>query len=143
MYRPSLVGGGDSSALYARTIGYPSAPPRTTPCGESSEGRLTGFGNKFPQFRSSRQEHSASSRRYRESNPMITTAASLALGLAFLLAGGINVWLVLEAWARVKSANASSRMLSLHRIGGYVFIGLFSVMAYFMVARLRNGGADT
>jgi hypothetical protein len=31
----------------------------------------------------------------------------------------------------------------LHRIGGYLFIGLFCVMAYFMVARLRNGGGDT
>jgi ferredoxin-NADP reductase/mono/diheme cytochrome c family protein len=74
---------------------------------------------------------------------MLTTSASIALGLAFIVLGGINVWLVLEAWARVKAANGSSRMLALHRIGGYLFIGLFFVMAYFMVARLRNGGADS
>jgi ferredoxin-NADP reductase len=74
---------------------------------------------------------------------MLTTSASLALGFAFLLLGGVNVWLVLEAWSRVKAKNASSRMLALHRIGGYLFIALFCVMAYFMIARLRSGGADT
>src|SRR3974390_3438010 len=74
---------------------------------------------------------------------MLTTSASIAVGLAFIVLGGINVWLVLEAWARVKAANASSGMLALHRIGGYLFIGLFFVMAYFMVARIRNGGADS
>jgi ferredoxin-NADP reductase len=73
---------------------------------------------------------------------MLTTSASIALGLAFVLLGGINVWLVLEALSRVKAAKTSSRMLALHRIGGYLFIALFCVMAYFMVARLRNGGGD-
>src|SRR5215813_12950370 len=74
---------------------------------------------------------------------MLTTTASLALGFAFVLVGAINIWLVLEAWSRVKVANASSRMLALHRIGGYIFIALFCVMTYFMVVRLRRGGADT
>jgi ferredoxin-NADP reductase/mono/diheme cytochrome c family protein len=73
---------------------------------------------------------------------MITTSVSIAFGLAFVLIGGINVWLVLEAWSRVKAARASSRMLALHRIGGYLFIGLFCVMAYLMVARLRGGGGE-
>jgi ferredoxin-NADP reductase len=74
---------------------------------------------------------------------MLTTSASITLGFTFIVLGGINVWLVLEAWARVKAAKTSSRMLTLHRIGGYMFIGLFLVMAYFMFARLRDGGADT
>ena len=74
---------------------------------------------------------------------MLTPSASIALGLAFVLLGGVNVWLVLESWSRVKAANASSRMLALHRIGGYLFIALFCVMTYFMVARLRAGGADS
>jgi ferredoxin-NADP reductase len=69
-------------------------------------------------------------------------STSLALGLAFILLGGINIWLVLEAWSRVKAANVSSRMLTLHRIGGYLFIALFCVMTYFMLARLRAGAAD-
>jgi ferredoxin-NADP reductase len=74
---------------------------------------------------------------------MLTPAASVAVGLAFVLLGGINVWLVLEAWSRVKAAKASARMLALHRIGGYLFIALFCVMSYYMVARLRGGGDNS
>src|SRR6516165_10551236 len=74
---------------------------------------------------------------------MLTTYASLVLGFAFVLVGGVNVWLVLEAWSRVKATNASSRLLTLHRVGGYLFIALFCVMTYFMVVRLRSGAADT
>ena len=72
---------------------------------------------------------------------MLTPTVSIALGLAFVLLGGINVWLVLEAWSRVKAAKARARMLTLHRIGGYLFLTLFCVMTYYMTARLR-GGAD-
>lgn len=42
---------------------------------------------------------------------MLTTSASLVLGFAFVLLGCINVWLVLEAWSRVKTAKVSSYML--------------------------------
>lgn len=73
---------------------------------------------------------------------MLNTSASLALSFAFVLVSGINVWLVLEAWSRIKAANVSSRMLALHRIGGYLFICLFCLMTYFMVDRLSNDGAS-
>jgi ferredoxin-NADP reductase len=73
---------------------------------------------------------------------MLTTSASIALGLAFVLIGGINVWLVLGALSRLKSARASSRMLALHRAGGYLFIALFCVMGSVMIARLRREAAD-
>src|SRR5579859_7005996 len=81
--------------------------------------------------------------RNRKTEFMLTTSISLTLGLAFLLLGATNVWLVLEAWSRVKVANVSARMLALHRVGGYLFIALFCVMTYFMIARLRGGGADS
>src|SRR5436853_2587708 len=74
---------------------------------------------------------------------MLTTSASVMLGFTFILLGGLNVWLVLESWSRVKAANASSLMLTLHRIGGYLFIALFCVMTYFMIGRLRSGSADS
>jgi ferredoxin-NADP reductase len=73
---------------------------------------------------------------------MVTTSVSIVLGLAFVLLGGINIWLVLESWSRVKAAKATAQMLALHRIGGYMFIALFCVMTYFMIARIRNEGAD-
>jgi Na+-transporting NADH:ubiquinone oxidoreductase subunit NqrF len=74
---------------------------------------------------------------------IVTRSTSIVLGLVFVLLGGINVWLVLEAWSRVKAAKASARMLALHRMGGYLFIALFCVMAYFMIGRIRAGGGGT
>ena len=54
---------------------------------------------------------------------MINPYTSIALGLAFVLVGGINVWLVLEAWSRVKAAKASpnagtasDRRVRVHRV---------------------------
>jgi ferredoxin-NADP reductase len=73
---------------------------------------------------------------------MVTPSATILLGLAFVLLGGINIWLVLESWSRVKAAKATAQMLTLHRIGGYMFIALFCVMTYFMIARIRNEGGD-
>ncbi|HYL35626.1 MAG TPA: photosystem P840 reaction-center cytochrome c-551, partial [Bryobacteraceae bacterium] len=74
---------------------------------------------------------------------MLTSSTSIILGFAFVLLGGTNIWLVLEAWSRVKALRASSRMLAMHRMGGYLFIALFCVMTYFMVARWRDGGGDS
>jgi ferredoxin-NADP reductase len=72
---------------------------------------------------------------------MLNSSASLWLGTTFVLVGALNVWLILQASARVREAKASARLVAAHRIGGYVFIGLFCVMAYFMVARLGDIGA--
>jgi ferredoxin-NADP reductase len=75
---------------------------------------------------------------------MLNRSASLGLGVTFVLVGAINVWLILQASARVREAKAGARLVAAHRIGGYLFIALFCVMAYFMVARLGDvgGGAS-
>src|ERR1700730_16473757 len=75
---------------------------------------------------------------------MLNRSASLGLGVTFVLVGAITVWLMFQASARVREAKASARLVAAHRIGGYLFIGLFCVMAYFMVARLGDvgGGAS-
>src|ERR1700726_3030679 len=74
---------------------------------------------------------------------MINSSASVWLGITFVLVGALNVWLVLQASARVRDTQASTRLIAAHRIGGYLFIALFCVMGYFMVARLGDvaGGA--
>ncbi len=74
---------------------------------------------------------------------MLNSSASLWLGVTFVVIGAINVWLILQASARVRDAKASTRLIAAHRIGGYLFIALFCVMGYFMVARLGDvaGGA--
>ena len=71
---------------------------------------------------------------------MLNRSASLWLGIAFVLVGAINVWLILQASARVRDARGSTRLIAAHRIGGYVFIVLFCVMGYFMVSRLGDAG---
>jgi ferredoxin-NADP reductase len=72
---------------------------------------------------------------------MLNSSTSVWLGIAFVLIGAINVWLILQASARVRDAKASARLIAAHRIGGYLFIAVFCVMGYFMVARLGDVGA--
>ena len=51
-------------------------------------------------------------------------SASLWLGIIFVLVGAINVWLILQASARV-DVTGRARLIAAHRIGGYLFIALF------------------
>jgi ferredoxin-NADP reductase len=73
----------------------------------------------------------------------MNTLLSEWLGIAFVLIGAINVWLILQSSARLTGTKASGRLIAAHRIGGYVFIAVFCVMAYFMISRLgdASGGA--
>ena len=75
---------------------------------------------------------------------MINSLLSQWLGITFVLIGAINVWLILQSSAKLKSIKASRRLIAAHRIGGYLFIALFCVMAYFTVSRLGDvsGGAS-
>jgi ferredoxin-NADP reductase/mono/diheme cytochrome c family protein len=71
------------------------------------------------------------------------TSVSITLGVLFVAIGALNVWLILESTARVKNAKASSRLVAAHRIGGYIFIMLYCVMGYFMIARMRDSSGAT
>ncbi|MGA2594899.1 MAG: photosystem P840 reaction-center cytochrome c-551, partial [Bryobacteraceae bacterium] len=73
---------------------------------------------------------------------MLNTTASLWLGVAFVLIGAVNVWLILQASARVRDTQASTRLIAAHRIGGYIFVALFCAMGYFMLARLGEAGGS-
>ena len=73
---------------------------------------------------------------------MLNSTASLWLGVAFVLIGATNVWLILQASTRVRDAQASTRLIAAHRVGGYLFIALFCVMGYFMLARLGDAGGS-
>src|SRR6266851_3081112 len=74
---------------------------------------------------------------------MLNSSTSVWLGVTFVLIGAINVWLILQASVRVRDAKASARLIAAHRIGGYLFISIFCVMGYFMVARLGDVGGGT
>lgn len=75
---------------------------------------------------------------------MLSNSASLALGLTFIVVAAVNVWLALQASSQLQKAKTTSRLLYLHRVGGYLFVALFFVMAYFMLGRLKGtaGGAS-
>jgi ferredoxin-NADP reductase len=74
---------------------------------------------------------------------MLNISASLFLGVLFVVIGAINLWLILQASARVKTARASARLIAAHRIGGYLFILMFCIMSYFMISRMQDGSGTT
>jgi hypothetical protein len=74
---------------------------------------------------------------------MLKISASLFLGSLFVIIGAVNVWLILQASARVKNARASARLIAAHRIGGYIFILMFCLMSYFMIGRMKDSSGTT
>jgi Photosystem P840 reaction-centre cytochrome c-551 len=42
-----------------------------------------------------------------------------------------------------ENARASARLIAAHRIGGYVFILMFCLMSYFMIARMKDSSGTT
>jgi ferredoxin-NADP reductase/mono/diheme cytochrome c family protein len=74
---------------------------------------------------------------------MLNSSTSVWLGITFVLVGAINVWVILQVSARVRDTKASTRLVAAHRIGGYLFIALFCVMGYFMLARLGDVSGGT
>jgi ferredoxin-NADP reductase len=71
---------------------------------------------------------------------MIPTALSAVLGFCFILFGAAAVCLIFEASRRTHNPPARDRIIQAHRLAGYLFITLFCVMTWFMVA--RNNGPD-
>src|SRR5437868_7567415 len=69
---------------------------------------------------------------------MLHTPVSAALGLVFVFAGGAAVWLIFAASTRTRDQTARDRIIRAHRIAGYLFIGLFCLMCWFMLLRLRE-----
>lgn len=60
------------------------------------------------------------------------TSLSVALSSLFVLLGGLNIWLMLG------TQGGSKRTVLAHRIVGYVFIAIYSVMLYYMILRIRG-----
>jgi ferredoxin-NADP reductase len=64
------------------------------------------------------------------------TSLSVALSSLFVLLGGFNTWLMLGTRGSSKS---NRRLLVLaHRIAGYLFIAIYSVMLYYMILRIKG-----
>ena len=61
---------------------------------------------------------------------------SISLGLVFVGLATLNVITLLESSRPSHTPQRRARAIALHRAGGYLFIGLFAVMVWFMSKRL-------
>jgi ferredoxin-NADP reductase len=62
----------------------------------------------------------------------------VSLGLVFVGLATLNVITVLESSRSVQTPRRRQRAIALHRVGGYLFIGLFAVMVWLMSKRLMG-----
>jgi ferredoxin-NADP reductase len=67
---------------------------------------------------------------------MLSPIASVSLGILFVAIAGTNVWLMLGASSTSQSPNRRPNFLRLHRLGGYLFLSLFSVTFFYMNLRV-------
>jgi ferredoxin-NADP reductase len=69
---------------------------------------------------------------------MLHPSLSVPLGFIFVVLAGANVWLMLHVSSRSAADANRARLIRAHRVGGYTFVLLFSVLFYFMALRLRG-----
>ena len=67
---------------------------------------------------------------------MLSPIASVSLGILFVAIAGSNVWLMLRASSAAQNPNRRATFLRLHRLGGYLFLALFSMMFFYMNLRV-------
>ena len=61
---------------------------------------------------------------------------SVSLGLVFVGLATLNVITIFESSRLGRAPRSRARAIALHRAGGYLFIGLFALMVWFMSKRL-------
>ena len=66
--------------------------------------------------------------------------SAIVAGVAFVTLAATNVVVMLEASQPSRNAATRSRLIAAHRLGGYLFVILFCIMAYSMSQRLVGVG---
>ena len=66
--------------------------------------------------------------------------SNIVAGVAFVTLAATNVVVMLEASQPSRSASTRSRLIAVHRVGGYLFVILLCIMAYSMSQRLVGVG---
>ena len=67
---------------------------------------------------------------------MFSPIASVSIGILFVAIAGTNVWMMLRASWTSQSPGRRATLRRLHRMGGYLFLALFSVMFVYMNLRV-------
>src|SRR5579863_1390163 len=72
-------------------------------------------------------------------DPMLNISA-IAAGIAFVTLAATNVVVMLEASQPLRNGATRTRLIALHKAGGYLFVILLSIIAYSMSQRLVGVG---
>src|SRR5271170_1830898 len=71
---------------------------------------------------------------------VMANVSDILAGIAFVALAATNVVVMLEASQPSRRGATSSRLIALHRAGGYSFVILFCIMTYSMSQRLSGVG---
>jgi ferredoxin-NADP reductase len=66
--------------------------------------------------------------------------SDIVFGIAFVTLAAASVVAMLEASRPAREVTTRSRLIALHRVGGYLFVVVFCIMAYRMSQRLAGSG---
>src|SRR6201996_3686348 len=70
----------------------------------------------------------------------MSNISTIVAGIAFCALAGANVVVMLEASQASRNGTTRIRLIAAHRVGGYLFVILFCVMAYSMSQKLAGLG---
>ena len=70
----------------------------------------------------------------------MSSMSAIAAGIAFVTLAAANVVVMLEASHPSRNGTTRTRLIAVHRAGGYLFVILFCIMAYSMSQRLAGSG---
>src|SRR5208283_4464842 len=70
----------------------------------------------------------------------MSSISAIAAGIAFVTLAAANVVAMLKASHPSRNGTTRTRLIAVHRAGGYLFVILFCIMAYSMSQRLAGSG---
>jgi len=70
----------------------------------------------------------------------MSNISAIVAGIVFVTLAAANVVVMLEASQPSRSITARTRLIAVHRVGGYLFVSLLCIMAYSMSQRLVGLG---
>src|SRR3984893_11485153 len=76
----------------------------------------------------------------RRNSLTMANTSTIVAGVAFVTLAAVNVVVMLEASQPSRNGTTRTRLIALHKVGGYLFVTLLSIMAYSMSQRLVSVG---
>ncbi len=70
----------------------------------------------------------------------MSESLAIVAGITFVTLAAVNVIVMLEASQPSRDGRTRTRLIAVHRVGGYLFVILFCIMVYSMSQRLAGSG---